>query len=149
MGRRPPAPDFRRTPTRRPFHRWSIAAVAYGIQTAAFSGVFFVVALVFLLLAPLIGLAGADISEGSFLAAGIVVIIAIRLFSLTLQVRYIARNGAEQAVLACLTALVAAMIVGSLAGLLGVPSIGLTVVAVVVEISVAALLIRPVQSRTW
>ena len=149
QGRRPPAPDFGRPPPRPSFPRWSISAVAYGVQAAACSGILFVVFLAFLLIAPVLGLAGADISEGSLLAVGILVLVVVRIFGLTLQVRYLVRHGAAQAVSACLTAAVAAAIVCGLAGLAGLPDPGVLLVGVVLEITMVALMIRPAPSRSW
>ena len=146
-GRRPPAPDFRRKPTRPPFPRWTISIVAYGIKLASSAVVFFVVGMVGLFTAPVLGLAGAQITEKSFMAGAFLVIVAIEVFTLALQVRYIVRQGAERAVTACLVADLATLGIGELAGVAGIPALGRTILGTVIVISVVALLIRPPAAR--
>lgn len=147
QGRRRPAPDFGRPPPGPSFPRWSISAVAYGIQFVTSAVLLFVVGVVGLLSAPVLGLAGADISEGSVKASVILVIVVIDLVSLAFQVRYVAQQGAERAVLACLTAAVTTQVVGTLAGFAGLPSLALSVGGAVLGITVVALMIRPAQVR--
>ena len=83
------------------------------------------------------------------MTGGILVIVAVEVFSIAVQVRYIVRQGAERAVLACLTAAVATQIVGTVAGFAGLPSLALTSVGAVIGIGVVALMIRPARPRAW
>lgn len=119
------------------------------MQAAACTGILFVVLMALLLAAPVLGLAGADLSEGSILAVVILVYVAVRIFGLTIQVRHLVRHGAAQAVSACLSAAVTAAIVGGLAGFAGMPDLGVVLIGVVLEITIVALMITPAQSRPW
>lgn len=146
-GRRAPAPDFRRRPTRPPFPRWSNSTVSYGIKFASSAVILFVVGMVGLFAAPVLGLAGADVTERSLTAGVLLVIVAAEVLGLALQVRYLVRQGAERAVTACLTAEVASVVIGEVAGVARIPALGLTILGAVIAISVVALLIRPPARR--
>jgi len=111
--------------------------------------IFFIVGMVGLLTVPALGLAGAEITEASFMAGGIIVMVVIRLFSLAVQARYIVRQGAQRAVVACLTAEAATLIVGGLADFAGFPALATTITGAVVGITLVALMIKPAASRGW
>jgi hypothetical protein len=146
--RQGPTPTFGRSPQQsRQFSAWGVSFVAYVIQIAVATAILFVVLLAGLLLAPFLGLAGADPSEGAVLFVLIGAVVGVRFYSLLLQARYIRRRGGRQALLACVTAFVAVAVAGPLLVLLGLPSGLVFVAGAVAEISLVAIMIGPLTPR--
>jgi len=144
-------PSGRSSGVRRPkepasrFRAWPVAAISFLVQKAVFTVIMFVFLMAFLVSAPMFGIAGIGdgFTERGLLIFLVSVAIAVLGFSVHVQARYIRRRGGQQPVIACVVALIAAMLLGAVGNLAGLPDLIAAVGVAVVEVAIIALLIQP------
>lgn len=146
-------PSGRSSGVRRPkepasqFRPWPVAAISFFVQKAVFLVTMFVFLMAFVVSAPIFGIAGIgdSFTERGLLIFLVSVAIAVLGFSVHLQARYIRRRGGQQPVIACVVALIAALLLGVVGDLAGLPNLIAGVGVCVVEVALIALLIQPDQ----